>query len=334
MPPSTPNPQPLPTKRPAGPTLTLAGAALIVVGSFLPWATLTTVFGSIGFAGTEGDGKITLAIGLLTGIAAFLELTQGRDTRVPVIVLATAAGLAGIFGVANISDRIAGVNSGFVHASTGIGLYAVIAGAGVALCGALVDQDARPESSRQVRVVLLLTTIGIAAIALVGGHVLGPTQVAATGRLTKTELITQGDAICKTFSDKAGPIGHNITAAPGADNLSQYAAAFGQLETVFGDMIDGLEALNPPEADQGTWDGITGGLENELGALQEAKTAAESGDLTAFNAAGTKIGQLDSETSNLATTYGFHVCGGGSGSGSSGSTGATGASAGATGSSG
>jgi hypothetical protein len=153
-------------------------------------------------------------------------------------------------------------------------------------------------------------------------------------RLTKTELITQGDAVCKTFSDKAGPIGQDITAAPSADNLSQYATAFGQLETVFSDMIDSLKALSPPESDQSTWDSITSGLTNELAALREAKTAAEGGDLTAFNAAGTKIGQLDGQTSQLATTYGFQVCGGGAGGSSS--TGATGASAasGATGSSG
>lgn len=161
--------------------------------------------------------------------------------------------------------------------------------------------------------------------------------------LTKAELITQADVICKTFSDKAGPIGQDITAAPSADNLAQYAAAFGQLETVFVIMIDDLKALSPPEADQKTWDAITSGLEDERAALAEATTAAESGDLTAFNAAGTKIGQFDNETSQLATTYGFQVCGGGSGStgatgasGGSASTGATGvpAATGATGSSG
>jgi hypothetical protein len=153
-------------------------------------------------------------------------------------------------------------------------------------------------------------------------------------RLTKAELITQGDAICKTFSDKAGPIGQDINTAPSADNLPQYATAFGQLDPVFTDMLNGLKALSPPEADQSTWDAITSGLEDELAALREAKTAAEGGDLTAFNAAGTKIGQFDNQTSQLATTYGFQVCGGGSGS--TGATGASGGSAatGATGSSG
>lgn len=174
----------------------------------------------------------------------------------------------------------------------------------------------------------------IAALALT---VLLAACSGGSDRLTKTELISQGDAICKTFSDKAGPIGQGITAAPSADNLDQYAAAFGQLETVFGDMIAGLKALVPPETDQARLDGITSSLEDELTALREAKTAAENGDLTAFNAAGTQIGQLDSQTSQLATTYGFQVCGGGPGSsGSSGATGATGASGGtgSTGSSG
>ena len=162
-------------------------------------------------------------------------------------------------------------------------------------------------------------------------------------RLTKAELITQGDAICTTFTAKASPIGQDITAAPSADNLPQYAAAFGQLETVFTDMINGLKGLKPPETDQDTLDAIISGLNTELVALREATTAAKGGDLTGFNAAGAKIGQLDGETSQLATTYGFQVCGGGSGStgatgagGASGATGATGATAasGATGSSG
>lgn len=167
----------------------------------------------------------------------------------------------------------------------------------------------------------------IAALALT---VLLSACSGGSDRLTKAALISQGDAICKTFSDKAGPIGQDITAAPSADNLDQYAAAFGQLETVFADMIEGLKTLAPPEADQARWDGITSGLEDELAALREAKTAAENGDLTAFNAAGTQIGQLDSQTSQLATTYGFQVCGGGSGgsgaTGASGGTGATGSS--------
>ena len=30
----------------------------------MPWASVATAFGTISIAGTEGDGKITLAIGL------------------------------------------------------------------------------------------------------------------------------------------------------------------------------------------------------------------------------------------------------------------------------
>lgn len=190
-----------------------------------------------------------------------------------------------------------------------------------------IDMIKRPASFVAVAVLAAL-------LAACGG---------GSDRLTKTQVIAQGDVICKTFSDKAGPIGSGITSAPSVDNLAQYATAFGQLETVFKNMIDGLKGLSPPETDQKTYDAITKGLDDELVALREAKTAAESGDLTAFNTAGAKIGQLDSVTSKLATDYGFQVCGGGSGAtgatGSLGGSGATGASgltgaSGATGSSG
>jgi hypothetical protein len=298
--------------------LTIAGAVLVVIGSLLPWATVTTFFGSVGYAGTEGDGKITLVIGLLAAIAAFLELTQDRDTRGAVVVLACAAGGTAVFDLANITDRIATVSSGFVRASAGIGLYAVLAGGGLALCGAFIDPDARRESSKKVLKVLLVSTLTIAVLVLIGGY------LGSSDRLTRTQVIAQGDVICKAFSAKAQPIGSDITSAPSVANLTQYAAAFGQLEIVFTDMIDGLRALSPPAADQETYDAITNGLDDELAALREARTAAESGDLTAFNAAGTKIGQLDNQTSQLATTYGFKVCGGGSGN--SDATGATGSS--------
>jgi hypothetical protein len=173
-----------------------------------------------------------------------------------------------------------------------------------------------PNMTRRSASFVAMAIVAVALAACGGG-----------GRLTKSELIAQGDAICRTFAQKAGPIGNDITAAPSADNLSQYAAAFGQLEAVFSDMIDGLKALSPPEGDQATWDSITSRLTDELGALREATAAAESGDLNAFNAAGAKIGELDNQTSQFATTYGFQVCGG-RGSGSSGATGAAGASGG------
>ena len=48
----------------AGPALAAVGGRLVLIGSFMPRASIATAFGTISIAGTEGDGKITLAVGL------------------------------------------------------------------------------------------------------------------------------------------------------------------------------------------------------------------------------------------------------------------------------
>jgi hypothetical protein len=57
-----------------GPIVALIGGALVLVGSFLPWATVASGFGSASLSGTEGDGKITLVVGLLAALVAVIEL--------------------------------------------------------------------------------------------------------------------------------------------------------------------------------------------------------------------------------------------------------------------
>jgi hypothetical protein len=55
---------------PVGPIITLASAGLIGLGSLLPWATLSSPFGTASIPGTRGDGQITLVLGILIGLGA------------------------------------------------------------------------------------------------------------------------------------------------------------------------------------------------------------------------------------------------------------------------
>lgn len=48
----------------AMPAAGAVAAILVVIGSVMPWASLTTPFGTVSAAGTEGDGKLTLVAGL------------------------------------------------------------------------------------------------------------------------------------------------------------------------------------------------------------------------------------------------------------------------------
>lgn len=127
--------------------LGLVGAGLMVIGSILPWATVASGFGQISVSGTEGDGKITIILGILAGVAALAELggqskaqlgpAQAKPAqlgRVGVILGVIAAGV-GLYGLSNVSSRLAGVESTLIHASVGTGLFVVIGGAALSIIG-------------------------------------------------------------------------------------------------------------------------------------------------------------------------------------------------------
>ena len=118
-----------------GPILGLIGGGLVLLGSFMPWASIMSGFGNISVAGTEGDGKITLFLGIGLVILGVVSLTSGRRLVVLQVLVSLAAGAVAGIDMGNMSSKIAGVASPFVHASVGAGLYLVLAGAIVAVVG-------------------------------------------------------------------------------------------------------------------------------------------------------------------------------------------------------
>lgn len=116
-----------------------AGSALLVVGSFLDWATVKSVFGEIGVAGTEGDGKLTLA----GGVIIFLLLVNPSRTKATWAVVISLLSLAvSAYDFATVSDKASNLDSDFATASVGMGLWACCAGSVVAtLAGFRLRQD-------------------------------------------------------------------------------------------------------------------------------------------------------------------------------------------------
>jgi hypothetical protein len=137
-----------------------------------------------------------------------------------------------------------------------------------------------------------------------------------TERLTKEQLVAQGDSICKEASVKADPIGTNL-GNPSAETLPQWSDALGQLLPIYEDLVGKLKALNPPEADQATWDKITGGLDQIVAGIKTAKDAASKGDLAGFQTALAAIDTASGESGQLASDYGFQECGDGGSGGAS-----------------
>jgi hypothetical protein len=115
------------------------GAAAIVLGSFLTWASVTApLVGTISKAGTAGDGVITLVLGL--GVALLVGLGRASRRRavwITAIVLAALAGLIVVVDGVDAAHRFSTLDTTYVTASIGPGIYVVGLGALAAIAGAV-----------------------------------------------------------------------------------------------------------------------------------------------------------------------------------------------------
>ncbi|KGM15210.1 hypothetical protein N867_10825, partial [Actinotalea fermentans ATCC 43279 = JCM 9966 = DSM 3133] len=113
----------------------IVAALFVLIGSFLPWATIDMWLGSYSANGTEGDGVITLLLGVAAGVL------MGLWKRPLVIIAAVASGLAALVAVANLIDvgRSMGDLDGLADVSPGLGLIltllAALAGVVLAVLG-------------------------------------------------------------------------------------------------------------------------------------------------------------------------------------------------------
>lgn len=120
---STPDPEKV---TPAG--AVLAGG-LLIAGSIMPWATITSPFGTLSMAGLESwHGMLTLAAGIaavLAGVSAWnaeRAVTQG-------VALLCAGALAGWISVtdgADVAELARTVADDVVRAHIGAGLYLIV----------------------------------------------------------------------------------------------------------------------------------------------------------------------------------------------------------------
>ena len=112
----------------------LGAGALLVVGALLPWATVIAPFvGTISAAGTDGDGVITLVLGLVVGACGFVGLRsqRGKAAKIAGAIGLVVAAVIGCYDVALISNAAGDVPELDLelHVSVGMGLWLTVAAA-------------------------------------------------------------------------------------------------------------------------------------------------------------------------------------------------------------
>ncbi|MCU0308735.1 MAG: hypothetical protein MUE51_13405 [Thermoleophilia bacterium] len=117
---------PLPAAPARGPHPLTLGTGLaaggVVLGAFMPWAGL--MGGRATVAGIDGDGLITLVLGL-TGLVVLIGAGAGRAATVVQVVLAATAGAIGILDLVDL-ERVAATE--VEVAASAPGLWVTVAG--------------------------------------------------------------------------------------------------------------------------------------------------------------------------------------------------------------
>jgi hypothetical protein len=120
---------------------TIAGGILLAFGSLLPWRTATfPLGGTISIAGVEGDGVLTLVLGIVVG-ATGLVIAMQDGSRVASafgVIAAVASSFITYIAFASAKETIDIVEAaGLSTATIGIGLWMVAVGAVAGLIGTI-----------------------------------------------------------------------------------------------------------------------------------------------------------------------------------------------------
>jgi hypothetical protein len=106
---------------------------------------VTTVFGTINVAGTEGDGVITLIGGVVAGLAVLM-----RRFGLAGIAFGLTAATA-VYELTNVKRNIGDIDSEFLRTSVGYGLWIAAAASIVGTLTAVARPDTSPSGTPSSR---------------------------------------------------------------------------------------------------------------------------------------------------------------------------------------
>ncbi len=136
------------SRRPLGPAKLLPGivigaGVLVVLGSLLPWATVSSGIGSLSVDGTSGDGKLTLILGVIALVMGVVLLQRGAGVGwlvgTGVVFLVTlGVSIKDASDISSFGDQV----TALVGVHVGFGLWLCILGsiAGVVATALLLVQ--------------------------------------------------------------------------------------------------------------------------------------------------------------------------------------------------
>jgi len=154
---------------PIGPILAIVGGALLAIGSFLTWATVSGAGTEVSAKGVDGsDGYYTLVAGLVALACGLVSMKAGRRALAVVAIVAGLLGAGvGLYDALTAKDRVLdsaaeqaatqlgatpeevrtfldeAIDAGQLSISITIGLYVVIGGGVIAIVGGVMQMGGK-----------------------------------------------------------------------------------------------------------------------------------------------------------------------------------------------
>jgi len=106
----------------------LIAAGAIIIGSFMAWATISVLGESVSNSGMDGDGAITLIIGVALALVAFWGLRTGvrRGIAIFALVAALLVVVVAVVDINDVQDFMPEISRSLVEPSVGPGLWLVL----------------------------------------------------------------------------------------------------------------------------------------------------------------------------------------------------------------
>jgi hypothetical protein len=107
-------------------TIALIACAAATIGSFMPWIAVQSIFGTMDVAGTDGDGKVTLILGVIAGLLCY---TAANKNRIALSAFTCGLGVfVSVYNLVRVNTKVNAVDTEVATASIGFGLWLCLVG--------------------------------------------------------------------------------------------------------------------------------------------------------------------------------------------------------------
>jgi|SRR5829696_137960 len=127
---------------------------------------------------------------------------------------------------------------------------------------------------------------------------------ACGGGLSKSELVSKGDAICKRVNDE-------VAKQPDPQTAADLEGLAKKTVKISDPAIDDMEALEPPDELEKDFDAFVASLKKQRNLTKEIGEAAGAGDTAKIQKVATDAQKAQAEYQRLSNKIGFKECGGG-----------------------